>query len=81
MCETMQIAVNSVINWSFFYYTHNMHVCKAILQVVQQLPLEHWLQLDGRVYVKFKTAQIMLLWCQTTDTRRNTEAVMDIRQV
>jgi len=20
MCETMQIAVNSVINWSFFYY-------------------------------------------------------------
>jgi len=21
MCETMQIAVNSVINWSFFYYS------------------------------------------------------------
>jgi len=42
MCETMQIAVNSVINWSFFYYICCFLYFQVILSTLKVAWNTHW---------------------------------------
>jgi len=43
MCETMQIAVNSMINWSFFYYKYKDQSSEIKYSGVFPLCLPCWL--------------------------------------